>query len=113
MIKTIVMSFALAGALTGCASMRGVDVGSGDPTSTYAIEVTNNRGGTVIISYTGLGGSAPIELGNVPPGRTERFVVAVSQAGPITVLARTTSGGHAGNYPVTLEAGVTKRITVR
>jgi hypothetical protein len=40
-------------------------------------------------------------------------VVAVSQAGPITVLARTTSGGHAGNYPVTLEAGVTKRITVR
>jgi hypothetical protein len=44
---------------------------------------------------------------------TERFVIAMTEPGQITVVARTTAGASAGNYPVTLEAGVTKRVTVR
>jgi hypothetical protein len=98
-------------AMAGCASMRGVEVGSGDPTRTYAIEVTNIRAGIVTISYST--GAAPIELGTVSPQRTERFVIALNEPGQITVVAKTSSGASAGNYPVTLEAGVTRRITVR
>ena len=96
--------------LSACASMRGVQVGS-EPNRTYAVEVTNNRAGTVTVSYTGNGVSG--ELGTVAPRATERFVIAMSEPGQITVVARTTSGASAGNYPVTLEAGVTKRITIR
>jgi hypothetical protein len=94
----------------GCASMRGVEVGS-EPNRTFAIEVTNNRAGTVTVSYTGNGIGG--ELGTVAPRMTERFVIAMADAGQITVVAKTTSGASAGNYPVTLEPGVTKRITVR
>lgn len=104
---------ALAASLTlsGCASMRGAQVGTGDPGKNYAIEVTNNRAGTVAISYTGNGVSG--ELGTVAPRMTERFVIAISEAQPITVVAKTSSGASAGNYPVNLETGVTKRITIR
>ena len=97
--------------VSGCASMRGVQVGAGDPGKTFAIEVTNNRAGTVTVSYTGNGVSG--ELGTVSPRMTERFVIAISEPQQITVVAKTTSGASAGNYPVTLEAGVTKRITIR
>lgn len=104
---------ALAAALTvsGCASMRGAQVGTGDPGKSYAIEVTNNRAGTVTVSYTGNGVSG--ELGTVAPRMTERFVIAISEPQQVTVVAKTSSGASAGNYPVTLAAGVTKRITIR
>jgi uncharacterized lipoprotein YajG len=96
--------------LGGCASMRGVQVGT-EPNRTFAIEVTNNRAGTVTVSYTGNGVGG--ELGTVAPRMTERFVIAMADPGQITVVAKTTSGASAGNYQVTLEAGVTKRVTVR
>ncbi len=96
--------------LSACASMRGVQVGT-EPNRTFAIEVTNNPARTVTVSYTGKGVSG--ELGTVAPRTTERFVIAMADAGQITVVAKTTSGASAGNYPVTLEAGVTKRVTVR
>lgn len=95
---------------TGCASMRGVQVGT-EPSKTYAIEVTNSRGSTVTISYTGNASNG--NLGTVAPGRTERFVIALNEPGQITVVAKTSSGASAGNYPVTLQPGVTQRITVR
>ena len=106
--RLIAIAFALV--LGGCASMRGVEVGT-EPSRTFAIEVTNNRAGTVAISYTGTGVSG--ELGTVAPRATERFVIAMTEAGQITVVAKTTSGASAGNYPVTLQAGVTQRVTVR
>lgn len=96
--------------LSACASTRGVQVGT-EPNRTFAIEVTNNRAGTVTVSYTGNGVSG--ELGTVAPRMTERFVIAVADPGQITVVAKTTSGASAGNYPVTLQAGVTKRVTIR
>ena len=105
--------FLLVGAallFSACASTRGVQVGT-EPNRTFAIQVTNNRAGTVSISYTGNGVSG--DLGTVAPRATERFVIAINEAQQITVVAKTTSGASAGNYPVTLEAGVTPRITVR
>lgn len=108
MIRFVMVAAVLA--LTGCASMRGVDVGSGD-NATFAVDVTNYRAGTVSVSYSGNGVSG--DLGTVAPRMTERFIIAVNQPQQITIVARTTSGASAGNYPVTLEAGVTKRVTVR
>src|SRR5687767_1635047 len=68
-------------ALAGCASTRGVEVGS-EPSSTYAIEVTNNRSSTVTITYTD--GGARIQLGTVGARQTERFIIASPQATNIT-----------------------------
>jgi hypothetical protein len=110
MKKAVLPMLILAMSMAACASMRGVQVGS-DPVKTYAIEVTNNRAGTVTISYSA-GGTAA-ELGTVAPRMTERFVIPLAQPGSITVLAKTSAGASAGNYPVTLQAGVTQRITVR
>ena len=95
---------------SGCASMRGVQVGT-EPAKTYAIEVTNRRSSTVTISYTG--NSVNCNLGTVAHRMTERFVIALSEPGQITVVAKTSSGASAGNYPVTLQPGVTQKITVR
>ena len=111
MKKAMLMVLSLVFGLAGCASMRGVEVGSGDPGQTFAIDVTNYRAGTITVAYS-IGGAAS-ELGTVAPRMTERFVIPVSQAQQITVVAKTTSGASAGNYPVTLEAGMTKRVTVR
>jgi len=106
--RLVVVAAALL--LSACASTRGVQVGT-EPNRVFAIEVTNNRAGTVTVSYTANGVSG--ELGTVAPRMTERFVIAMTEPGQITVVARTTAGASAGNYPVTLEAGVTKRVTVR
>ena len=98
--------------LAGCASMRGVEVGSGgDASASYAIQVTNNRGSSVQISYTD--GGARIQLGTVAAGNTERFIIASPQSTSITVYASNSSGTNVGNFPVTLAAGTTTRITVR
>jgi hypothetical protein len=91
--------------------MRGVNVGSGNTSEVFAVDVTNYRAGTVTVSYSGNGVSG--ELGTVAPRMTERFVIAVTQPQQVTIVARTTSGASAGNYPVQLEAGVTKRVTIR
>ena len=95
---------------TGCASMRGVEVGS-EPSTTYAIEVTNNRSSSVSISYSD--GGSRVQLGTVSARQTERFIIASPQATNITVYATTSSGASVGNYPVTLAAGTTQRVTVR
>jgi putative protein kinase ArgK-like GTPase of G3E family len=97
-------------AMAGCASTRGVEVGS-EPSTTYAIEVTNNRSSTVTIAYTA--GGDRIQLGTVGARQTERFIVASPPATSITVYATTSAGGSVGNFPVTLTAGSTQRITVR
>ncbi|HEY0674024.1 MAG TPA: hypothetical protein VGD27_17235 [Longimicrobiales bacterium] len=110
MKKPMFAAALLALTLSACASMRGVQVGS-DPVQTYAIQVTNSRSGTVSVSYST--GGAAVQLGTISPGGSERFVIPVSAPTQITVIARTTSGASAGNYPVSLEAGVTKRVTIR
>ncbi len=110
-LQLIALALAVTLTLGACASMRGVQVGT-DPNLVYAIYVTNNRGGMVNVSYTA-GQATPVSLGSISPGQTERFVIPVDQPMQITVIAYTTSGASAGNYPVQLEAGVTKRVTIR
>src|SRR5687768_16561951 len=75
--------------LSACASTRGVQVGT-EPNRVFAIEVTSNRAGTVTVSYTAHGISG--ELGTVAPRMPERFVIAMTEPGQITVVAKTTSG---------------------
>ena len=97
-------------ALGGCASMRGVDVGT-DTASTYALEVTNNRSGTVTISYTD--GGTTRQLGTVAARQTERFVIAAPASTSVTVRATSAGGASVGTYNVQLQAGTTQRVTVR
>lgn len=108
---TVTLTLTLTLALAGCASMRGVQVGT-DPNQVYAIQVTNSRGGMVNVSYTA-GQATPVSLGSISPGQTERFVIPVDRPMQITVIAYTSGGASAGNYPVSLEPGVTKRVTIR
>jgi hypothetical protein len=96
--------------LAGCASTRGVEVGS-EASSTYAIEVTNNRSSTVTIQYSD--GGSRVQLGTVAARQTERFIIAAPQATNITVYAATSAGASVGNWPITLLAGSTQRVTVR
>jgi hypothetical protein len=67
--------------LAGCASTRGVEVGS-EPSTSYAIQVTNNRGSSVQISYTD--GGNRIQLGTVASGGSERFIIASPQSSGTT-----------------------------
>lgn len=108
--------FAAAALLTlpvaaGCASMRSVSVGS-DSTDTYAIEVTNTRSYTMTVYWTD-GGNAK-DLGPVGAGRRERFIIAGASSNTISVGAREAAGTRtAGPYTVTLQAGVTRQVTLR
>jgi hypothetical protein len=96
---------------TSCASMRGVDIGGNDPTRNFAVEITNQRAGAITVAYSS--GSDRIELGTVPSQRTERFIVPAADRSQVTIMAFTSGGASAGNYPVTVEPGITRRITVR
>jgi hypothetical protein len=94
----------------GCASMRGVDVGA-DAGTTYAIEVVNNRSGTITVAYTAGGESN--HLGTVAARQTERFIIASPKSTNIMVVATTSAGSSVGSYNVNLVAGSTQRVTVR
>ena len=108
MKKLILLVLALA--MTGCASMRGVDVGT-ESGGTYAISVTNHRSAKVNISY--LDGETFRQLGSVEPHRTERFVIPSPKTPNVTVRAISTGGATVGTFNVALESGTTKQITVQ
>jgi hypothetical protein len=100
---------ALATTMAGCAGMRGVEIGSGDPVRTYAVEVTNRRAGTITVSYST--GASDGTLGTVAPSRTERFVIPLDEPGSVTLSAVTSGGASAGTRTVNLQPGVTARVT--
>ena len=95
--------------LMGCASMRGVEVQS-DNSQSYAINVINARNSPVSVSYEG--GGASRELGTVPAGQTERFVV-ISSSTAITLFTRSSTGAALSSYPVTLTKPNAATITIR
>lgn len=106
----ILASLVMAAALTaGCASMRGIKVES-DDASSYSVDVTNRRTGTVTVSYTA--GEATRELGTVAAGRTERFIV-ISATPTVTFHARTTSGTTLQAYTVSLSSSGPTAVTIR
>ncbi len=96
-------------AIAGCASTRGVSVGS--DTANYAIDVTNSTGSAVDVYWSA--GGDPKMLGNVAPGRKEHFIVAGAKTTSISVTATNAAGRSLGPYAVVLEAGVSKAVTIR
>jgi hypothetical protein len=96
--------------LSGCASMRGVSVGS-DSSATYAVEVTNTMPHSMNIAWSD--GGEEKTLGSVGSGRAERFIVAGAKSSQITLTARDANRTHSRTIPVDLVAGTTQRVTVR
>jgi len=95
-------------AISGCARNIAVQ----PPRPTFAIEVHNTFDVDMLVSYDAGGGIRA--LGAVTPGATERFVIAVPEAVPIQVTARSSDGGIvAGPFNVSLAADVTQTVTLR
>ena len=100
----------LAIVLASCT--RAIAVQSGDPNRAYSIEVTNETGVTMIVSYNDGRGDAT--LGTVDPGRTERFIIASPASTSVAIRGAAASGGRtSGPYTVSLTAGSTARATLR
>ena len=108
-MKKLVMLMLVALTTAGCASMRGVNVGS-EPNNNFSLDVTNSRSAAVTFSYVD-GEGAARQLGSVPAGRTERFVIVASSP-TVSVTARNSAGTSVGTFTVSTTAG-TQRITVR
>lgn len=85
----------------GCA--RAVAVGSADPSLNYSIDVRNDAGVSMIVSYNDGRGDAL--LGTVQPGRQERFIIASPATNSITVTGTSQTGTRrSGPHAVTLGA---------
>lgn len=93
----------------GCASSRGVSVGS--DTGNYGLDVTNTTARSVNVYWST--GNEPKMLGTVSAGRKEHFVVAGASSASIAITATDSSGRSLGPYPVVLQAGATKSVTIR
>ena len=93
----------------GCASSRGVSVGS--EASNYAVDVTNRTGSAVDVFWST--GDQPKMLGNVGPGRKEHFIIAGSKSATVSITAQNSGGKSFGPYAVTLQAGGTRAVTIQ
>jgi hypothetical protein len=104
---SLLAAIALSG--TGCARAMVVE---SDRSALAAIEVRNESGVAMIVSYETGGPRAT--LGSVPAGGTERFIITLPVGSAIRIHGVSESGGRAsGPHPVTLQAGVTQRVTLR
>jgi|SRR5687767_15054026 hypothetical protein len=101
--------FAILFASAGCASMRGVSVGSEE--ANYSIDVTNTMPHSMTVSWSD-GGETKL-LGSVGSGRTERFIIAGAKSSSVSITARDANGTHNRSYDVSLVAGSTQKVTVR
>ena len=108
MRKLIVAVLAIV--LTGCASMRGVDVGS-ESSGNFYVDVTNSRSASITVSYSA--GGDRVQLGTVSAGATQRFALPGGAGSSVTIMAVNSSGTTVGTYPVSIEPGSTRKITVR
>jgi hypothetical protein len=95
---------------TGCA--RAIAIDSGDPTRSFSIEITNETGTPMVVSYNDGRGDAT--LGTVAAGRTERYIIASPASTSVAIRGVATSGGRTvGPYTVALTAGSTARVSLR
>lgn len=98
-------------ALTALAACRPVAVSS-DPRPTYSIEVRNETGVALIVSYNDGRGDAI--LGTVSASGTERFIIAAPQTTSITVRGISENRSRtAGPIQVQLVAGVPQPVRLR
>lgn len=97
-------------ALAACA--RAVAVQSADASRNYDVEITNQTGTTMVVSYNDGRGDAI--LGSVAPNRTERYIIASPASSTITIRGVAASGSRtSGPFQVTLTSGSTARVTLR
>lgn len=81
------------------------------PTPVYAVAITNTTTVEIVVSYDD--GAAPRALGTVPPGRTERFVIAAPASTTVDILTRSATGDTTfGPFRVVLIAGSTVPLSV-
>lgn len=93
--------------LSACASMRRIEVGSGDNNNSYGIDVYNSRSTALTVSYTDQSGDH--ELGTVSAGKTQHFVIPGTAGKTVTVMGMTTAGGH---YTKAVTLGTTTKVTL-
>lgn len=108
MKKSFAMVAIVTFVLSGCASTRGVKVGS-DANAAYRVDVHNTHSSSVTVSYADSRGSH--QLGTVAAGRTEQFVIASPSATTVTVMGITAAGGHY-ETTVSLAAGITTKANL-
>lgn len=110
MLRRAAILLLLSGAAAGCA--RAVAVQSGDPTRSFSIEITNETGVSMVVSYNDGRGDAI--LGTVAAGRTERYIIASPANTSVAIRGAAASGSRSsGPYTVSLTAGSTARVTLR
>lgn len=102
---TLLALVALLVGLTACT--RSVDFDP-DPGSTYAVNVVNPSSQPMIVSFDD--GSGPRLLGTVGANRTERFVVAASQGGTVSIIAHDEAETRTVRKTVVLEPGGTVEV---
>ena len=102
----------LLACLTSAACARAIAVQSGNANTTYSIEVANQTGVSMVVSYNDGRGDAI--LGTVAAGRTERYIIASPAATTVSIRGVATSGSRtAGPYSVSLNAGSSVTVTLR
>ncbi len=90
--------------IAASACTRGVTLNP-EPETTYAVNVTNDLGEAMIVSFDD--GSGTRLLGTVAAGNTERFVVAGSANQTVSITARNESDSRTVRRTVTLVPGGT------
>jgi hypothetical protein len=107
-IRPVVALLAIILSFGGC--VRGVSV-QPPPTPVYAVAITNTTAVEIVVSYDD--GAAPRALGTVPPGRTERFVIAAPASTAVDILTRSATGDTTfGPFRVILIAGSTVPLSI-
>jgi hypothetical protein len=105
----ILMAMALA-AGSGCARAMIVET---DRQALASIEVRNETGVTMIVSYDGAA-TTRATLGAVTSGATERFIITLPAGTEIRVSGVSENGARiSGPHSVTLQSGSTARVTLR
>jgi hypothetical protein len=104
--RTALVAF-LVMAISACASMRKIEVGSGAATSTR-ISVHNSHSSTLTVSYADSKGTSH-ELGTIASGQTLPFFIPGTQGATVTIMGMTSGGGH---YEKTATLGSTTSITL-
>jgi hypothetical protein len=93
--------------VSGLACARGVALDT-DPGQTYAVNVVNQMGHAMIVSFDD--GSGARLLGTVGANSSERFVVAGSSAATVSIVARDEGDTHTVRRTVTLIPGGTVEV---
>lgn len=87
--------------ITASACTRPIEVGSADGQRNFSIVVRNDSPAAMIVRYNDGRGDAL--LGSVPPGGTERFIIAAPASMSIAITGTTESGDRqSGPHAVTL-----------